>query len=673
MVIETRLITLFIITVAILSIYTACSVVGVPEPSESNTAISVVMDNNYPPYAFLDEHGNLQGILVDEWKLWEKKTGIPVRLEGLEWTQALKRMENGDYDVIDTIFLNEEREKVLDFSKPYLTVDVPIFFNKNISGITSPSTARGFVIGVKSGDNVISVLKKAGVDQLREFANYQDIVEAAKNGQIMVFSIDKPPAFYYLYRYGLSGDYYQTAPVYSGEFHRAVKKGNTQLLQTLEAGFARITPEEKTHIERKWYGSPLLTPENISDVKVIAAIVLCLILFLLFWNHILHKKVSQKTRELKREVQISNERAEALANSETFLSNIIENIPNMIVVRDAQTHRYICFNKAGEELLGYTWEELNQHTVDDIFEKIKSEASCRPHEQPLIAKQITEIEEEIIHTRYRGNRLLFTKKIPIADEKGEPRYILNISEDITEKRMAEDALKKAQRKLNFLNSIIFTDIQNKLFSLYGFIELRNDTPREDERVIYAMQEKQIIKDIQYLLNSTKDYQNLGLKLPEWKNVDQAFLYGISHLDISHLTRHVHLENLEIFVDPLLEKVFFILSDNIVKHSRSATTLTCSYQESQDGLVIIFEDNGIGIIDGEKEKIFERVGKVTHQMGLFLVKEILGITKITIRETGVYGVGARFEIIVPKGGYRFLNLHDGWSEYTRSNNECNSMT
>ncbi len=68
--------------------------------------------------------------------LWEKKTGIRVELSGMDWASALRHMEEGAFDVIDTIFFNEKRAKVFDFTRPYQEIEVPIFFHENVSGIT---------------------------------------------------------------------------------------------------------------------------------------------------------------------------------------------------------------------------------------------------------------------------------------------------------------------------------------------------------------------------------------------------------------------------------------------------------------------------------------------------------------------------------------------------------
>ena len=70
------------------------------------------MDDNYPPYIFRDNAGNLQGILKDSWDLWARKTGVEVRLLATDWAKAKRIMQAGDADVIDTIFHSEARAAV---------------------------------------------------------------------------------------------------------------------------------------------------------------------------------------------------------------------------------------------------------------------------------------------------------------------------------------------------------------------------------------------------------------------------------------------------------------------------------------------------------------------------------------------------------------------------------
>ncbi len=105
---------------------------------------------------------------------------------------------------------------------------------------------------------------------------------------------------------------------------------------------------------------------------------------------------------------------------------------------------------------------------------------------------------------------------------------------------------------------------------------------------------------------------------------------------------------EVFADPLIVKVGYNLVDNAMRHGGKITTIRFSVEDRSAGQVIVCEDDGVGVPAEEKEQIFARgYGKHTG-LGLFLSREILSITGITITETGGPGKGARFEMTVPKG-------------------------
>ena len=113
------------------------------------------------------------------------------------------------------------------------------------------------------------------------------------------------------------------------------------------------------------------------------------------------------------------------------------------------------------------------------------------------------------------------------------------------------------------------------------------------------------------------------------------------------------DGLEVFADPLITKVYNNLMDNAVRYGGKITTIRFSVMESDDDQVIVCEDDGYGVVAEDKEKIFERGhGKKNEELGLFRSREILAITGITIIENGTSGKGARFEIRVPNGMYRF---------------------
>ncbi|MGB8819596.1 MAG: ATP-binding protein, partial [Methanoregula sp.] len=112
-------------------------------------------------------------------------------------------------------------------------------------------------------------------------------------------------------------------------------------------------------------------------------------------------------------------------------------------------------------------------------------------------------------------------------------------------------------------------------------------------------------------------------------------------------------DLEIYADPMLEKVFYNLFDNAFRYGEGVTKVRLSGAIDGTDLLLYFEDNGIGIVENEKTRIFSRgIGKNTG-LGLFLTREILAITRIGISETGEYRKGARFTLRVPRGAYRLM--------------------
>ncbi|MDD1729684.1 MAG: PAS domain S-box protein [Methanospirillum sp.] len=238
---------------------------------------------------------------------------------------------------------------------------------------------------------------------------------------------------------------------------------------------------------------------------------------------------------------------------------------------------------------------------------------------------------------------------PVYDSKGNIIKIQGISRDITERIKSEEALRKANCQLSLLSDITRHDILNNITAIYGYleaIEMEYTDPRVSE---YLQKLKRITNKIQSQIEFTGIYQNLGTHEPQWVLLDT--IMPLPHLPDS-ITLTTDLQEISIFGDPMLKVVFFNLLDNSIRHGHRVTRIHVSTHMSENDLIVIWEDNGEGIAKEEKEKIFERgYGKNTG-LGMFLVQEILSLTGITIIETGVPGTGARFEIIVPKGAYRF---------------------
>jgi signal transduction histidine kinase len=215
----------------------------------------------------------------------------------------------------------------------------------------------------------------------------------------------------------------------------------------------------------------------------------------------------------------------------------------------------------------------------------------------------------------------------------------------------ETMMDLANRKLNLLNSIIRHDVINTLTALIGYEEMTEEIATDPDvrknLAIISDQTRKITRQIIF----TRDYQNLGMSMPEWQSVDEVVQRAASGLNMTLVNFTADFSNLKILADPLLERVFFNLLQNSLEYGETVTMIRGHYRISNSDLILVFEDNGIGIPDKEKEAIFNRKYYKNTGLGLFLIKEILSMTNISIRETGISGDGARFEIIVPSGAYR----------------------
>jgi signal transduction histidine kinase len=223
---------------------------------------------------------------------------------------------------------------------------------------------------------------------------------------------------------------------------------------------------------------------------------------------------------------------------------------------------------------------------------------------------------------------------------------------VTGYKQLETALVQANRKLNLMSSVTRHGILNKLTVLNVNLDLvKTDTsPSTMSQRLDRIES--MANAIRLQIDSTRQYQNMGVKTPLWHNVCDCFstAISVSHLNIKNIQCTTSLTGLDVYADSLLDQVFVNLIENTVMHSQGATKISCSYEKISHGISIRYEDNGKGIQDNEKKAVFREGYGKNSGLGLYLVREILAITGITIHETGIAGKGVRFELNVPEGHY-----------------------
>jgi PAS domain S-box-containing protein len=237
------------------------------------------------------------------------------------------------------------------------------------------------------------------------------------------------------------------------------------------------------------------------------------------------------------------------------------------------------------------------------------------------------------------------------------RMLGAIVRDITNRRRADLAVHEANRKLNLMSTITRHDINNQLTILTGYLLLlEQGSPAMVRDEVFTLINGSAAR-IQRILQFIAEYQNVGVKSPAWQDLAGTIAAAKASLEKGRveITLDPLCSDREIFADPLLVRVFYNLIDNSIRHGGTVTEIRFRCSEQNGNLVIGYEDNGGGIPDECRSVLFMRGRGKNTGYGLFLIREILAITGYTIQETGEAGKGVRFEITVPKGSFRMLNV------------------
>ncbi|MCK9581077.1 MAG: PAS domain S-box protein [Methanoregula sp.] len=302
-----------------------------------------------------------------------------------------------------------------------------------------------------------------------------------------------------------------------------------------------------------------------------------------------------------------------------------------------------------------SWTSLFGHVLKDVtgapfqrFVHPDDVPACKAALAEVVSskKRVSGVEYRVFHAD--GSIRIHTSTVaPIFNDAGEVVSYVGNARDITEMKQFQNAIKESSRKLNLLTSITRHDVANQLTVVEGYTQLAALRKPDPLVMDFLAKISSAIETIQHQFEFARAYQDMGTQSPAWFQVGDVIRSGRP----SQITLDCTCGSTEVFADPMIGKVFFNLFDNAVRYGECVTTVTVRCGIVEGELVITFADNGVGIPLDEKQKVFEKgFGRHTG-FGLFLAREILAITGISITETGSHGKGATFEITVPKGTYR----------------------
>jgi PAS domain S-box-containing protein len=343
---------------------------------------------------------------------------------------------------------------------------------------------------------------------------------------------------------------------------------------------------------------------------------------------------------------------EALKETTDYLNNLLDYANAPIIVWDP-FQRITRFNHAFERLTGRTSDEVLGQLLEILFPPQSREHSLELIKKTMSGERWETVDIPILHVNGSIRTVLWNSATLLADDQTTVIATIAQGYDITERKIAEDALLRVNQKLNVITNLTRQDLTTQIFVLKSYLEITKKNAAGQDSIQEGIQKcEKVIGSINEITEFTKDYQDMGAKPPLWQNVKMALLLGLSHISIGNIQHTIETEDLEIFADPLLEKVCLRLFENSFTHGDHVTVIRVWHTITPDGATIFFEDDGIGIPQEKKEQIFLRSEGTSASRGsLIFVREILDITGITITENGEPGKGARFEMTVPKGAWR----------------------
>ena len=367
------------------------------------------------------------------------------------------------------------------------------------------------------------------------------------------------------------------------------------------------------------------------------------------------------------------QRLEELRESEAFLKNIVDNIPAMVFVKDAAELRFQAFNKAGEDLLGYSRDELLGKNVYDLFPKEQADFFTSMDLQVLIGNEIVEIGEESVKSRDGRDLMLHTKKIPLYDGRGKVQYLLGISEDITGRKQLEQQLLQSQKMeaIGQLASGVAHDFNNILTVIMGYGDIlkadqtMNEQQRHKVELIVDAADKAARLTSNLLTFGRK--QQIRPRLTDINDIMlhiQSFLVRIIGEDVQ-LKTNVTPFSLPAHVDSgQIEQVLINLATNARDAMPKGGILTIA-TELQSAVppfaepdapagkyaCISVSDTGTGMDESTKSRIFEpffttkELGKGTG-LGMLIVNGIVKQHNGFIDVVSKPEVGTTFRIYIP---------------------------
>jgi len=305
-------------------------------------------------------------------------------------------------------------------------------------------------------------------------------------------------------------------------------------------------------------------------------------------------------------------------------------------------------NRRFEQVFGYSLAEIKGKRLDDVIvQENKKEEAGMLNEKAVGGY----VYHETVRRRKDGSFVPVSISAAPIVIKGQLSGTVGTYKDISDLRSAQEKLAVMNEKLRVVGGLTRHDIRNKLSVITGNTYLMKKKLKDYPEVLSCAKDMEFATAaIVGLLEFARDYERLGVEELAYVGLEDSIQKAVSLFKNEDQTKIVNQCNgLIVLADSLLIKLFYNLIDNSLKHGGHVTRIGISCEESEHELRLVCEDDGVGIAQEAKPKLFSE-GYTTDNgsgYGLYLIKKMMEAYGWSIKETGLPGKGARFIIAIPK--------------------------
>lgn len=345
----------------------------------------------------------------------------------------------------------------------------------------------------------------------------------------------------------------------------------------------------------------------------------------------------------------------AVLESKQKFEGLFTGNPEATVYLD-QNFRILDVNPRFTSLFGYSLEEVKGKVLNDVVVP----KSCMEEAKMLDGKAGEGyVYHDTVRVKKDGSLVQVSiSAAPIIIQDQLAGYI-GVYKDISKLKTTEEELQKAtenvgimNEKLRVVGGLTRHDVRNKLSTITGNTYLARKELAGNSKVSdYLKEMETAVRQVVRIFDFAKTYEMLGVEGLAYIDVERTINEAtslFSDMKSAKVLNECH--GLTVLADSLLRQLFYNLMDNSLKYGKKITKIRIHYEKTgENNLRLIYEDDGVGIPDSEKPKLFKEgfsSGGSTGY-GLYLIKKMVEFYGWTIQETGITGKGAQFTITIPK--------------------------